>query len=393
MRKVILLASVLAVIAFGWFLYFNKGESIAFVSLYEVEYSDLSNTLEFSGEVQPANMYSVMSETGGTIASLKVSEGSRVNKDDVLFELDATEANAQLKEATLQYDALNDSAAQIVMAQGGSSVIAEEKARLALALSQTTGYDYDSLNEAFGSETAEAVSQASSSLAQNLDDLPDLSSFDKSHLSIDSQIELAQLAVERLKNLVASMTCKSRISGTVVSLHVNAGEVLSPGIPAMVIADTENTLVTGYVYEKDIVGISQGMPVTISTENGKYTGTVNRIGAAATDVGTSSAFDTMTQVEIKPEDTFSKMIGALVDLEIELSRKDDVLSIPLDCLTDDGCVFVVGENDIAEKRAVVTGFEDDTNIEVIGGLNAGDRVITSPQNVKEGQHVSYDRGE
>ena len=140
MRKVILLASVLAVIAFGWFLYFNKGESIAFVSLYEVEYSDLSNTLEFSGEVQPANMYSVMSETGGTIAALKVSEGSRVNKDDVLFELDATEANAQLKEATLQYDALNDSAAQIVMAQGGSSVMAEEKARLALALSQTTGY-------------------------------------------------------------------------------------------------------------------------------------------------------------------------------------------------------------------------------------------------------------
>jgi len=396
MRKVILLVGVLAVIAVGWFLYFNEGESIAFVSLYEVKNSNLSNTLEFSGEVQPAKMYSVMSETGGTISSLKVSEGSHVNKNDILFELDTAQVKAQLKEAKLQYDALSESAAQMTMAQGGSGVIAEEKAKLALALSQTTGYDYDSFNEAFGSETAEAVSQTSSSLAQRIDDLPDISSFDSldtSSLSLDSQIELAELAVERLQNLVDSMTCKSRISGTVVSMNVNVGEVLSPGIPAMVIADTENTLVTGYVYEKDLDGIFEGMNVTIGADNKKFKGTVTRIGAAATEVGSASAFDTMTKVEITPEDTFDKMLGAVVDLKIVLSHKDNVLSVPLDCLTKDNCVFVVGENNIAEKRAIVTGFEDDSDIEVVGGLNAGDLVITSPQNVEEGQHVSYDTGE
>lgn len=393
MRKVILLVSVLAVIVAGWFLYFNEGESIAFVSLYEVETSNLSNMLEFSGEVQPAKMYSVMSETGGTISSLKVSEGSHVDKNEVLFELDAAQANAELKEAKLQYDALSDSAAQMTMAQSGQGVMAEEKAKLALALSQATGYDYDSLNAAFGQETAKAVSQASSSLAQNLGDLPDISSIDTANLSMDSQIELAQLAVERLQSLVNSMTCKSRISGTVVSLNVNVGEVLSPGIPAMVIADTENTLITGYVYEKDLDGIVEGMNVTISTDTGKFKGTVSRIGAAATEVGSASAFDTMTKVEITPEGKFNKIIGAVVDLEIILSHKDNVLSVPLDCLTDDNCVFVIGEDNIAEKRAIVTGFEDDTNIEVIGGLSAGDLVITSPQNVEEGQHVNYDRGE
>lgn len=393
MRKVILLVSVLAVIVAGWFLYFNEGESIAFVSLYEVKTSNLSNMLEFSGEVQPAKMYSVMSETGGTIASLKVSEGSHVDKNDVLFELDAAQAKAELKEAKLQYDALSDSAAQMTMAQSGQGVMAEEKAKLALALSQATGYDYDSLNAAFGHEAAEAVSQASASLAQNLDDLPDISSIDTANLSMDSQIELAQLAVERLQSLVNSMTCKSRISGTVVSLNVNVGEVLSPGIPAMVIADTENTLITGYVYEKDLDGIVEGMKVTISTDTGKFKGTVSRIGAAATEVGSASAFDTMTKVEITPEGKFNKIIGAVVDLEIVLSHKDNVLSVPLDCLTNDNCVFVIGEDNIAEKRAIVTGFENDTNIEVIGGLSAGDLVITSPQNVEEGQHVNYDRGE
>ncbi len=393
MRKVILLFGVLAIIALGWFLYFNEGDPVAFVSLYEVKTSNLANNLEFSGKVEPEKMYSVMSETGGTIASLNVSEGSHVDKNDILFELDATQAKAQLEEAQLKYEALSDATTQMTMAQNGSGALAEEKAKLALALSQSTGYDYESLNETFGSETAAAVNQASSSLSQSLDDIPDLSSMDMSNLSTDSQLELASLSVDRLEDLVNGMTYKSRISGTVVAVNVNVGEVLSPGIPAMVIADTDNTLITGYVYEKDLAGLSEGMDVTISSGSKRYTGTLTHIGSAATDVGDATSFDTMTKIEIEPEESFDKMIGAVVDIKIVQSEKKGVLSVPLDCLTDDNCVFVVGADDIAEKRAVVLGFEDEASAEIVRGLSAGDRVITTPQNIKEGQHVSYDRGE
>lgn len=393
MRKVILLFGVLAVIALGWFLYFNEGDPIAFVTLYEVKNSNLANSLDFSGKVEPEKMYSVMSETGGTISSIGVSEGSHVKKNDVLFELDATQAKAQLQEAQLKYDALSNTTTQMTMAQNGSGVMAEEKAKLALALSQSTGFDYESLNEAFGSEAAEAASKASSSLAQNLNDIPDLSTEELSGLAADSQLEIAALAVQRLESLVNGMTYKSRIAGTVVAVNVNVGEVLSPGIPAMVIADTDNTLITGYVYEKDLVGLKEGMDVMISSGSKRYSGKLLHIGAAATDVGDAASFDTMTKIEIKPDDTFDKMIGAVVDIKIVKDEKKGVLSIPLDCLTDDNCVYVVDENGIAKKRAVVLGFEDESNAEVVRGLIAGDRVIMTPQNIKEGQHVSYDRGE
>ncbi len=393
MRKVILLFGVLAVIALGWFLYFNEGDPVAFVSLYEVKNTNLANSLEFSGKVEPEKMYSVMSETGGTIASIGVSEGSHVNKNDVLFELDATQAKAQLKEAQLKYEALSNTTTQMTMAQNGTGALAEEKAKLALALSQSTGYDYESLNDAFGSKAAEAVNQASSSMAQSLKDIPDLSSAGITNLDTESQLELAALSVERLESLVNGMTYKSRISGTVVAVNVNVGEVLSPGIPAMVIADTDNTLITGYVYEKDLAGLKEGMDVIISSGNKRFKGKLTHIGSAATDVGDSTSFDTMTKIEIKPDDSFNKMIGAVVDIKIVKDEKKGVLSVPLDCLTDDNCVFVVGENDIAEKRTVVLGFEDESNAEIIRGLIAGDRVITTPQNIKEGQHVNYDRGE
>ena len=393
MRKVILLFSVLAVIALGWFLYFNEGEPVTLVSLYEVTVADLSNTLEFSGKVEPATMYSVMSETGGTVASLNVLEGSRVKKNDVLFDLDASQAKAQLKEAQLKYKAISDSGTHMAMAQGGTAGLAEEKAKLALALSQSTGYDYDSFNKAFGTDTAEAISQTSASLAQSLSDIPNLSEPDIADLGLDSQLELAALAVDRLNNLVNGMTYKSRISGTVVSVNVNVGEVLSPGIPAMVIADTDHKLISGYVYEKDLNGLKEGMDVMINGGSTRYKGSISHIGAAATDVGDASSFDTMTKIEITPDKAFDKMIGAVVDLKIILSSKNGVLSIPLDCLTDDNCVFVVNEDGIAEKRTVVLGFENESSAEVIRGLSAGDQIITTPQNIKEGQHVSYDRGE
>ncbi len=393
MRKVILLFSVLAVIALGWFLYFNEGDPVAFVSLYEVKAADLTNELEFTGKVEPASMYSVMSETGGTIASISVSEGSRVSKGDILFKLDDTQAQAQLAEAQLQYDALSESAAQTAMAGGGLSGMAREKAKIALALSQTTGYDYESLNNVFGGEAADKITQASSSLSESLGDISSLDSLDTQALDADSRLELARLSVDRLKKLVGNMTYTSRISGTVIAVNVNAGEVLSPGIPAMVIADTDNPVITGYVYEKDVKGLSEGMPVTISSDGSRYTGTLTHIGAAAADVGSATTFDTMTEIKIEPNKPFDKMIGAVVDLNIVLSQKKNVLSIPLDCLTDDGCVYVIGKDDKAEKRAVVLGFENESDAEVLKGLSAGDRVITSPQKIKEGQHVSYDRGQ
>jgi HlyD family secretion protein len=273
----------------------------------------------------------------------------------------------------------------------------QQQAAVALALSQTTGYDYDAFNEALGG-AGEMAAAAAATAGERLSELAALQSAgtDTSAgigaLDMDSQLELAQLAVDQLQDALDKMRFSSRISGTVLVVNVHKGEVLAPGVPAMVIADTGSTEITGYVYEKDVDNLSAGMEVTIVTENGNRNGTLTRIGQAAADIGEASTFDTMTKVTIAPGDGFSKMPGAVVDLKIVLSAKRGVLSIPTDCLTDDGCVYVVGGEDIVEKRPVTTGFMDMFNVEVTGGLAEGERVVTAPGSVKEGQHVSYDRG-
>lgn len=393
MKKMILLIAVLAVIAAGWFLYLSGGETLTFVGVYEVKYMDLENALEFSGEVCPAALYNVMSETGGTVANLKVSEGAKVKAGDVLLELDNTDINAQLKDARLRANMLRDMTSQAALAQqGGAQGIAEEKAKLALALSQTTGYDYESFNETFGSETAQQIQAVTASLAEDLTGLG-INSTQDGALS-DSQVELAENAVQRLENLLSKMSIKSEIKGTVIAVNVNKGEVLSPGLPAMVVADTYKSIITGYVYEKDVENLKAGMDVSIITDTRVNTGKIKKIGVSAMDIeDSSSAFDTMTKIEVEPDKDFKKILGAVVDLKVVLSSKENVLAIPVDCFTSDGCVFVLDAEDIAHKRAIVTGFEDAFYVEVIGGLGEGERIVSSPKNVQEGQRLDYDRSE
>lgn len=394
MRKVILLAVVLAVIATGWFLYFRQSDQITQVNVSTVKSMDLGNTLEFSGEVVPVRMYSVMSETGGTVDTLYVSEGDHVEVGDQLLSLDTSALESQLEEAQLQYDMLSQTAAQSVMAQNeglstAEQSLMEQKIKVALALSQTTGYDFESFNEAFAQSAQDTASEMAASLGDmSLDDLESIQTTGTA--GIDEQLALAGLTVQNLELAIEKMSYSSLIEGTVIAVNIHAGEVLSPGLPALIIADTENTMVEGYVYEKDVADLAEGQQVKIYTDEGFYRGTLASIAKAAAGIGGTSAYDTMTKVQITPDDGFDKMPGAIVDIEIVISSKKNVLAVSLDSITDDGCVYVVNAEGKAEKRIVQTGFSDMYYAEVLSGVTAGEQVIVSPKNIEEGQPVAYD---
>jgi len=393
MKKVILLVVVLAVITAGWFLYFRQSDPITEVTTAQAKIMDLGNTLEFSGQVTPLHMYSVMSETGGTVNTLYVKEGDEISAGDMLFALDTSALEAQLEEAQLQYDMLSDAAAQSVMAQNGSTSDAariqqEQQIKVALALSQTTGYDYESFNTAFAGTAQDSADEMAASLTgMTLDDLPSASV--SGSATLDDQLAMAELSIQTLQEAIDKMSVTSLIDGTVIAVNIHQGEILPPGIPALVIANTHDTVIEGYVYEKDIGDLAEGQKVKIYTEEGYYWGTLTGIGKAA-GIGDTSNYGTMAKVQVTPGNGFSKMPGAVVDLEILLSSKSDVLAIPLEAITDDDCVFVVNAEGNAEKRIVQTGFMDMYYAEVISGVSAGEQVILSPKDIEEGQPVEHD---
>ncbi|MDD2388063.1 MAG: hypothetical protein PHP52_14910, partial [Bacteroidales bacterium] len=61
-------------------------------------------------------------------------------------------------------------------------------------------------------------------------------------------------------------------------------------------------------------------------------------------------------------------------VDIILETKDNVISIPKQALLDDNTVMI-SENNIVKIKPVKTGISDKNNIEIIDGLNIGERII------------------
>jgi RND family efflux transporter MFP subunit len=71
------------------------------------------------------------------------------------------------------------------------------------------------------------------------------------------------------------------------------------------------------------------------------------------------------------------LLGQQVDLEIAIDRRQEVLKLPFAALReeDDKQEVAVIESGLVRYRAIETGLETDTHVEVVGGLDEGMRVV------------------
>jgi membrane fusion protein (multidrug efflux system) len=86
----------------------------------------------------------------------------------------------------------------------------------------------------------------------------------------------------------------------------------------------------------------------------------------------------------------SLLPGAFANVTLPLEAVRDALLVPAEAVIpglDEKNVYVVKEG-VAQRRAVQTGARTAAMVHVIGGIQAGDRVITSGlQALREGQKV------
>jgi RND family efflux transporter MFP subunit len=85
------------------------------------------------------------------------------------------------------------------------------------------------------------------------------------------------------------------------------------------------------------------------------------------------------------------LLGQQVDLEIAIDRRDQVLKLPFAALRekDEAREVAVIESGLVRYRAIETGLEADTHVEVLSGLDAGMQVIRQDgDSLQEGTQVS-----
>lgn len=191
-------------------------------------------------------------------------------------------------------------------------------------------------------------------------------------------------------------TLVAPFNGDVVKKSVDLGTFVGPGVPTFVIAKTDLVKIIVGVPDTVLRSVRLGEPVEVAIDafpGRTFHARISRVASAADAV--TRNFD--VEVAIPNRDYLLKvgMIGSL-QLATEVSAKQaPSLMVPLSAIVQANRgkygVFVVsnsGAGDVARLHGVEIGSVHGTDIAVLSGVAAGDRIITTGANLlKDGQQV------
>lgn len=174
----------------------------------------------------------------------------------------------------------------------------------------------------------------------------------------------------------------SPISGVVTNVNTHEGMNVIGGVTQIVtIANPQKMFFIAKIGEADIAGISIGQDATITLdafEDRQFKGKVVEIDYAAT-ISPNSGIKTY-EVKVALNDLDQVKLDMSGDIEMTTVSRPDVLAIPSVAIKEKDnkkTVEILDGKQVIQKE-VITGVRGDGGmIEILSGLNQGDRVIIS----------------
>lgn len=400
-RKVLTVLGAAVVVFAGWkVLGGNKEVPAPVVPVMSLTTGMVQNRLTMNGPVSGTDSADVVSNLHAEVLELKVKEGDKVEKDQVLAIVDSDDLLKEVEMAQNAYDlAVAARTEKQREAQNGYAKAAQDCQTALAALQRTTV-----LVEG-GSEPLVNLENAQNAYA---DALRQLSSF---HLvngrpaadeSYELQIKNAAFELEKKREALGNAQVKSPISGTVTRVNTKVGQFADKPEneqPMFIIENLERLELEIKVSEYSIGKVKVGQPVTIHADilNGETVdGVVASISPTGEEKGGGSSERVIpTIVEISDKDS-GLIAGITARAEILLEEADNVLTAPSSALLqkEDGslCVQKV-EDGVIHEVAVAAGVEGDILVELIpieeGSLNEGDTIlVTASPMYMEGMAVT-----
>ncbi|OZI60425.1 efflux RND transporter periplasmic adaptor subunit [Bordetella genomosp. 11] len=266
--------------------------------------------------------------------------GSRVEKGDLLAEIETPEIDQQLSQA----------------------IAAREQAKAALTLANSTLARWEALRR------KDVVSQQ------------DLEEKRGSAAQASANLAAAQANEQRLRQLEGFKRIVAPFSGIITRRNVDVGDLIDAGSgrPLFLMSQTDPLRVYINVPQRYAQQVKPGEHVTVTqAELGgqKFTGTIART-AASIDLATRTM-----QVEISLRNPDSVLLpGAYVSVALDLPA-GDTLAVPTNTLLfrrEGTMVAVVGPDGRIDLRRVTLGRNFGQNIEVADGVRATDRIVLNP---------------
>ncbi|HEX3527187.1 MAG TPA: efflux RND transporter periplasmic adaptor subunit [Thermoanaerobaculia bacterium] len=397
MKKVVI--AVLVVLALGTLVFLSAraggGDKGIKVYAEEVRRQDIGQIVKASGAIDPRIKVNISAYVVGKIIKLYAREGDHVAKGQPFLELEKQAYIAERDRLRAQIQQTRTEVHQAEVSLADASIKLARAKRL-----HTEGV--------ITTEALESAQLAETSAKLRLDN---------DHEAVSS----AQASLDRALDDLVKTTIFSPLSGIVVSLKAEEGEVVIPGTmnnPASVIAtiaDLSEILAKVDVDETEIVNVKIGQPATVKVDalpSRVYHGRVVEVGSSGFN---RSAQPDVTFFEVKillQESGEDLRPSMSLRAEIETRPPANALVVPIQAVVDraplgkeskDGKdpksgkdnevkVVFLQEQGKARQREVTTGVSDETRVEILSGLKVGETVVTGPyrslRDLKDGDAVS-----
>lgn len=303
--------------------------------------NDFKRYIEIQGSVIADDLVNVVSEIPGRINYLKVKEGDRVSKGQVI--------------ATIDMESVELQVAEIETALSLASDVYERQKRL---WDQKIGSEVQFLQAKNGKERLE-----------------------KSLESVNFQLTKSKVYAP--------------ISGVVDREVLQLGEIASPGMPIVSLINTRKVKVNTDLPERFLRIIKKGDQVALSFPSLELnmSGRVSLMGRSIDPTNRT------LNVEITPS-KYSELLkpNLLAQIKILEKAEKNVITIPVEYVLQlvDGqeFVYVVNEEDgkmKAKRKIVQTGEASGNEIIITAGLESGEIIVSKgARNISEGDLLKFD---
>ncbi len=376
------------------------------VQTKKVIVTDITSIVSGSGKVQPKTKVNVTAEATAEIISIPANEGDFVRKGQILIQLDTVQLKRDVE--SYLYTA-NEMEAHL---EGAGVLLNQsrdefERQKELYAKKLTSEQAFKNADYAYRSQKA-------------------------SYDAMKQQKKASFARLEKVRDLLNKTTIRAPMDGIITWVDAEVGEIAqaqtpySPGKPLMIVSDLSEFEVEVEIDETDIAYLEVGQKSQVEIDafpDTLFSGEVMEIGNTATISGMGSSDQAINfKVKVSLLDVHEKIRpGMSATVDITTDERTNVLAIPIQALVirefdpdsleagedreieeegnaalastmpeaeNDSVTGNSGEKKKIEKKGVFvnrdgaakfvevqTGISDQTNYEIVEGLEKGDEVI------------------
>lgn len=331
------------------------------VAVETVRFASTPRWIPAVGTVQAANISILRAQIGGTVRQMLVKAGDRVHKGEVLALIDNRTQAAQFAAARAQAGAAADSlheADQRLQAAQANFEFAQaifKRYQTLLAENSISPQEFDGARAHYAAARAD-VRALEARRAQAA----------AGGRQARSQVSLTAAELSYSQIL-------SPMNGVVTAKSVDAGTVVMPGTPLVTVENSSRYQLLASVPERLGGSVTLGQRLAVLLPNGQFEGRVTEIDPAA-DPSTRTF-----NIKIDLPENCKCRSGQYGKASVPEGAAESLL-VPENAVVDEGelqGLFVIDKENIARFRLIKTGRSAGSQVEVLSGLDPGERVAVS----------------